>query len=643
MPMKMNVISILRETVIVLALAAFGTLFVLVVGVVSRMSVSHQLLRLMILGLMYMLASFGAMLVFGTRKLWVLSIRAVVSGAIAAALMVAAAESRYKDVLVLAKVALGEGGIVHRVGEACLRSPGCTNTYSVYRGNVKYADGSDMRELILFADDPMKNGFGIRRSQLLIGKSRILIAHGLLELRSFSGQHAVVTCLGGLDVTSPKVGWNVWLKITDSGRVRTYRSIQRECDGTSSRPTLRTHYLDVPLSCFPDEGDDPHEDDVSVDAEGDDWTAAAKLISGTNFLGRALGDKMPAGDEYEIKLEKPFLFLPRASYFGAADGGTVRIKGCMFHFKSPDAEYAIEHVLSPVTNALISVYGVPLSMSPKTESDGCWMRCFSAAHKGLDVEIYVNLNGHRSRKDDGYEVCLLTVDVMDACVRRFASMECCSAWEKSRFGYHGDRDTIAVDEWHELSADSLDRRWLFSRSDILRLPGGSHIKTPDGKKGLSEYVTKTFGIPFGVDVRTIDGFGGESLSPVGGKFLALEPNCEIATNGWRLTGVNVNGRSLTVFGGTVRREFLDEAAAKSDLRRVIDEIEVAANISMRMSMSADDRILASLSPSSDPFIEIERIKTAEDGSASYQVHVRRRSFMRLRYVTTASGCSSSPE
>ena len=639
--MKLNAISIMREMLIVLSLAIFAVLFVLSFGVVSRMVILHPLFRLFGLGLVYLGVSCGMMLVLGVRKWWMLLIRTVVSGVIAAVLVVVAAELRFTYVSILAKVAYGEGGVVHKVGEARMRSPDCANTYSVYCGNVKYADGSDMRELILLADASVKYGSGIRSPMLLVGKSRILLAHGLSGMRIFPG-YAAVTCLGGIDVMSDKVGADARLSITDSGASRTYRCEQREWDKKSERHVLRTHYLDVPLSCFAEVGDEPQEDAVSVDVDGDDWSAAAKFISGPDFLGRALGDQMAAGDEYDVKLEHPFLFLPRASYFGVADGGTVRVKGCMFWFKSPDVEYAIEHVLSPITNALINTYGVPLVMSPDTKRGIFWKRDLSAAHKGQNVKVQVLLEGHGSKTGDGYESCLLIITVMDAHGGTCWSKSGGNWWQSITY-HRGCRDPVAVDDWHELSANSVERRRLFSRAYLLRQPDGSYIKTPDGGKALREYASKTFGIPFGIDVRTIDGFGGESISPVGGKFLALEPNCVIATNGWRLTRVNVNGSALTVFGGTVRREFSNAAAAKTDLKQVIGEIESAANISMNMSGSADDHVVAATSPASDAFIEIERIKTATDGSSSYQVRVTRRSLMRLMHIMTTKGCSSRPE
>ena len=264
-PMKLNAISILRETLIVLSLAMFSTMFVLAIGIMSKTVTLHPLLRLGALGLVYLAVSCGVMLIFGVRKLWVLLIRAVVSGVIAAVLIVAAAVSRYTYVLVPAKVVFGEGGVVHKVGEALMRSPGCTNTYSVYWGDVKYANGSDMRELILLADAPVKPGQGIRSPILLVGKSRILLAHGFSGMR-ISPACAAVTCLGGIDITSNKVGVDARLSIADSGSSRIYRCEQREWDKKSGRRVPRTHYLNMPLSCFAEVDAGHQEDAVSVDA-----------------------------------------------------------------------------------------------------------------------------------------------------------------------------------------------------------------------------------------------------------------------------------------------------------------------------------------------------------------------------------------
>ena len=475
--MKLKARSILREALVLLFLATFSAPFVLVVGIMSTKVALHPLLRLFILGLAYLMVACGAMLVFGVRKWWVLSSRAVVSGVIAAVLMVGAAESGFTYVRVLAKMALGEGGVVHEVGEARMHSSDGEQSYSVYWGNVKYANGRDMRELILVSKGPVQMNSCFCRSILLVGKSRIFCAHGLSGMKIFPG-YVAVTCLGGIDVTSGKIGADARVSITDSGATRTYRCDTYEWDKKSGRRALRTHYLDVPLSCFAEVGDDPQE----AEADGNGWTAAAKFISGQDFLGRALGDQLAEGDECDVKLEHPFLFLPRASYFGAVDGGTIRVKGCVFWFKSPNVEYAIKHVLSPITNVLINTYGVPLAMSPDTSRGIFWKRDFSAVHKGQNVEMQVLLEGHGKTISEGYESCLLIISVMDAYMWRRGWAESSRDWWRSITYHRGYRDHIAVDDWHDLSADSVDRRWRFSYTGRLRLPNGSYIKTVDAKK-----------------------------------------------------------------------------------------------------------------------------------------------------------------
>lgn len=641
--MKLNAMSILRETLIVLPLAMLSVPFVLAIGITSRMAFSQPPLLLIILVLSHLVVSCGVMLVFGVRKWWVLSIRAVVSGMIAVALMVLAVGSGFTYVTVLAKVAFGEGGVVHKVGEARMRFPDGELSYSVYWGKVRYANGSDMRELILVANDPVVRRSCLCRPMLLVGKSRILCTHGLSGMR-ISPECAAVTCLGGIDITSAKVGADARLSIEDSGSVRTYRCELYEWDEGTSRETCRTYYLDVPLSCFEEIGEDPQEKAVSAEADGNDWSAAAKFISGPGFLGRALGDQMAGGDEYDVKLEHPFLFLPRASYFGTADGGAVRVKSCVFWFKSPDVEYAIEHVLSPVTNTLINTYGVPLTMSPDTTRGIYWKRDFSAVHKGQNVEIQVLLEGHGKTMNEGYETCLLIIGVIDVVEkqRRRVWWELGRNWGQSIICHRGYRDPIAVDEWHELSPDSIDRRWLFSSSQHIRRPDRSYIETVDGNKMLREYVSGNFGIPFGMDVRTIEGFGGESLTPAPRRLLELEPNCVIATNGWRLLSVNVNGRALTVFGGTVRREFANESSAIADLKQVINNFEIAANKSMSMGASESDQFVARYLPEGTS-VEIERIKVEADGTAAYQIHIAQHRLMRLIHVTTTDRCFSEPE
>ena len=279
--MKLNAISILRETLIVLSLAVSSVLFVLAVGIMLRIGISHPLLRLFILGLTYLMFSGGVMLAFGVRKWWVLSARAVVSGVIAAVLVIVAVELRFTYISVLAKVAYGEGGVVHKVGEARMHSSDCTNTYSVYWGNVKYASGSDMRELILVANNPVQRGSCFCRPTLLVGKSRVLLAHGLSGMRIFP-ECAAVICLGGIDVTSGKVGADARLSVTDSGATRTYRCDMHEWDEKSGRRALRTHYLDVPLSCFAEIREDPQEGSMSAEVPRASYFGAAGFWAAAN-------------------------------------------------------------------------------------------------------------------------------------------------------------------------------------------------------------------------------------------------------------------------------------------------------------------------------------------------------------------------
>ena len=63
--MKLNAMSILRETLIVLPLAMLSVPFVLAIGITSRMAFSQPPLLLIILVLSHLVVSCGVMLVFG--------------------------------------------------------------------------------------------------------------------------------------------------------------------------------------------------------------------------------------------------------------------------------------------------------------------------------------------------------------------------------------------------------------------------------------------------------------------------------------------------------------------------------------------------------------------------------------------------
>ena len=639
--MKLSRKIVMSEVLIVLSLALFSMPFVIAIGVKSRMGFFHPLLQLSILGLAHFAISCGVMLLIGVRKPLRLVVRAVVSGVVAAGLMAVAVGSGSTYALVLSKMACGEGGIVHRVGEARMRSPDGELAYSVYWGDVKYANGNDMRELILLANGPVQGKSMFCSPMLLVGKDRVLCPNGLSVARLISGL-AAVTCHGGVDITSDKVDADARLSIVNSNSVRTYRCELYDWNRNPRLETRRAHYLDIPFSCFAEIGEALHDEAQSADAGGEDWSDAARLIAGPKFLDRALGDQMSAANEYDVKLEHPFLFFPKASYSGTGGaGGKVGLKGCVLWFKSPSVEYAVEHVLAPVTNALVNEYDIPLAMSPDTKRGMFWKRDLSAVHDWQSVEIHVLLEGHGKTDEHGYETCLLVIGVMDVHLGKRALSELKRNWWQVVVSRTW-QDPIAVDDWHELSPGSVDRRRFFSSMDRLRMPDKSFINIGDGRKTLSDYVSGMFGIPFGMDVRTVDGLGDKSLTPVRGKFLKVEPNREMVTNGWRLVSVNVNGRSLTAFGGTVRREFSDRGAATEDLKRVIGEIESAGHMSLKMSALGNGQGFAE-SQTFDPHVGIGRVKEESDGTFSYQIHIERRSLQQLIHVMTTHGCTSSPE
>lgn len=644
--MKPSIRSILREAVIAVSLVVVSAPFAIAVCGRPWMASLRPVLQLSILALLHIAVTCGVMMICGVRKWWKLAVRSVASGVVALAVMVVCVEAGFTYANVFGKMALGEGGFVRRVGEARMYSNVGGVNYSVYWGNVKYANGSDMRELILIPDIPARWESTVDKSclcwsRLLVGRSRILLPHGLSVGKISSGR-AAVTCLGGIDVTSGKTEANATLAISDSETTRRYKCERDERLADSAGTVRRTYYLEIPKSCFREMGDDCLCEPPSSEAGANGRSAAAKIISGPEFLGRSIGDKMDGADEYDVKLERPFLFFPRASYFGAKDDGTVKVKGCLFWFESPNVEYAVEHVLAPVTNTLFNVYGVPLTMSPDTKRGIFWKRHLSSGNTAMNVEVQVHLDGYGKTRENGYESCMLSVYVADAFRWRGCGERSLREWFRA-INTHRYHDPTPVDDWHDLSAGFVEHHWLLPRAGGLRRQDGFDVIAPSKFKSLGDCTATMFGFPFGIDLRTVDGFGGESLLPVGGRFLTLEPNCEIATNGWRLVSVNVNGRSLTVFGGTVRREFADESAATADLKRVLCEVESAANASMEMTSSSEDRVLAVTPRVSEPFLEIERIKTAADGSSSYQVHVRWSTLMRQVHIMTTKGCMSHPE
>ena len=265
--MKLIVRSIFREALIVLSLALFSSLFVIVVGGSIGRETGMPFVKpfhwLFILGLLYLTSSCGVLLAFGTRKWWCLAIRSVVSGVVAAVLMIGAVAAGSIKANMFAHMALGEGGIVHQVGEARMRTSDGELTYSVYWGKVKHGDGCDLRELILLANDRVKRKSFFCCQELLVGKSQIFHA-GLSVVKIFPGLAAVHGA--GIDITSDKIGADAKLSISDSDGMRTYRCDLLDWNGTSWYATRRTYSLDVPLSCIAKIGEDPQEESGAADS-----------------------------------------------------------------------------------------------------------------------------------------------------------------------------------------------------------------------------------------------------------------------------------------------------------------------------------------------------------------------------------------
>ena len=258
--MKSNVWVILREAAIAVALIAVSAPVAAAVCGRPWMASFHLVIQLSILVLLHLTVTCVAMMICGVRKWWKLAARAVGSGVVALAFLVAVVATNFKQPIVFAKIAAGEGGFVHEVGEARMHYPGGEIVYSVYWGNVKYANGSDMRELILISKSPESGKSPLCRSvlcehSLLVGRSRILAINGLSVAKCFPGC-AAVTCLGGIDIKSGKIEGNVVLSISDSGAVRRYLCEMDDWIAESRKFIRHSYILEVPLSCFKEMGDD---------------------------------------------------------------------------------------------------------------------------------------------------------------------------------------------------------------------------------------------------------------------------------------------------------------------------------------------------------------------------------------------------
>ena len=266
--MKPKVKGFLKEVLIALSLAAVATpLSFAAVAATARVT-GNPLVLLSVLVLSYALVTCGIMRLRGVRARWKLALRSVASAVLAAALVFAAVKTMYAHVVVLSHMASGEGGFVHKVGEASMRSSDGARFYSVYWGNVKYGAGGDMRALILISKGSRGWTPRLVRSNLLVGESGVCLPNGL-EFAWLAPGKAAVSCLGCIDITADKVGANATVSVSDADGVRAYSCTWDEWDdATQSVQRQRTYRLEIPLSCFAELERARERAEPSADAAG---------------------------------------------------------------------------------------------------------------------------------------------------------------------------------------------------------------------------------------------------------------------------------------------------------------------------------------------------------------------------------------
>ncbi len=98
------------------------------------------------------------------------------------------------------KMALGEGGVLHRLGTVRASSGDATFEYDAYFGRGKYASGRDMAELLLLARQmPLSGREWLSFRKMLLGRDDLFFTAGLRYVKLPFG-FLPMTCLGGVSL-----------------------------------------------------------------------------------------------------------------------------------------------------------------------------------------------------------------------------------------------------------------------------------------------------------------------------------------------------------------------------------------------------------------------------------------------------------
>lgn len=297
------------------------------------------------------------------------------------------------------------------------------------------------------------------------------------------------------------------------------------------------------------------------------------VLSGAN-----LHDPISTNFLEEVKLDKPFLFFPRMTYYDNEGAGVIAGRMCSVKLACQSRQYAMEHVLAPVTNAIAVGYGMKMDAASGAvgAERGDW--AYFALSGKIGTRIDVVMRSFQPTRDAWQDYFVFELSIHEKgllglndwpllkpsqSVRNKDAQD--QVWKGAQIARRTQamRMPTVVDDWHELSADEIERTRNFSLRSH-RVPGCSEM--------MEAWCSNRLGVALGMDARRIPWLSVADKTGARG-FRCLLPTVDVSTNGWSITEVHANRRRATIFGVKATRKFPSRAAATVECIETMHEIE----------------------------------------------------------------------
>lgn len=453
-----------------------------------------------------------------------------------------------------------DGVVLRKVGMARLRGLSSDITYGVWKNDGPEMDSPQMPLVLVMEHGSLNTEYRILKKCILVDKDRFYVGKDL----SFT--NVTVECRtvrpfvnDGAPIDRGDFGINR-LAVIERGDLRFYLCYGNDCNGVPCE-FLR---LVIPRQ----EGGNAQQEVTNRFVQAQD---RINVLSGANVY-----DPIATNILDDVKLDKPFLFFPRVTCYDDEGAGVIAGRECRVKMACPSRAYAMEQVLAPVTNAIAVGYGMEME-SASGGVDGRDLKFFALSSKN-GSRVDVTMRPFQMSLDGWRDYFVFELSVHEQGLLRMNDIRLETSqhdWNKDRLDRMRKRVAIArrrqvektptvIDDWHELSADEIERTRNFTRRSSM---------SSDCIAMMKSWCSNRLGVVLGADARKTPWLKVEDKATYPRKFRSLLPTVNVSTNGWIITEIHANRRSATIFGVKAARRFPSKESATSDCVETLHEIE----------------------------------------------------------------------